>query len=91
MSARVFAALISHRTHAGILLNPHPDVCVVLHALSVSCVCSTGRPPPSGQYPIPGRFYPPLCVCVCVCCVCVCSVEYVCALRGAFFLMSSSQ
>lgn len=66
MSARVFVALISHRTHAGIRLNPYPNVCVVLNELFISCVCSTGRPPPSGQYLIPGRFYPPLCVCVCV-------------------------
>ena len=54
MSAWVFVVLIAQRPHAGIILNPHPDVCVMLNELFISCVCSTGRPPPSGQYLIPG-------------------------------------
>lgn len=56
------------------------DVCMWCWMSFLSAVCltppaSTGQPSPSGQYLIPGRFYPLRCVCVCGC-----SVEYVCVL-----------
>lgn len=46
----------------------YPDVCDFEWAF-ISCVCSTGHPPPSGHYLIPGRFYPLRCVCRIFVCV----------------------